>query len=212
VIWLEKAVDALAFVYALLFFPAPFFWLIIHPAIHFWRRFGNRSFWVALPVWAAGAAGLSILAPWLYARRVPRNLFTAVLGALLVSAGWAIGRHVHRVFGLRRLGGLPEMNPSHYPGGVVRTGLYARVRHPRYLEYMISFLGWALLTGATGIFALAIITVLMYSIVASFEERELREHYGEEYISYARAVPRFLPQWPDSLRWRRPPRSPDSGV
>jgi len=193
-------VDALAFVYALLFFPAPFFWLIIHPAIHFWRRFGNRSFWVALPVWAVSAAGLIVLAPSLYASRLPRNAFTASLGALLVVAGLAIGRHVQRVFGLRRLGGLPEVNPSRYRGGVVRTGLYARMRHPRYAEYMISFLGWALLTGAAGIFALAIVTILMYFIVASFEERELREHYGEEYISYARAVPRFVPRWPDRPR------------
>ncbi|HEY6292989.1 MAG TPA: isoprenylcysteine carboxylmethyltransferase family protein [Terriglobia bacterium] len=203
--WLGKAVDALAFVYALLFFPAPFFWLIIHPAIHFWRRFGNRSFWVALPVWAAGAVGLSALAPQLYASRVPRSLFTASLGALLVVAGLAIGRHVHRVFGLRRLGGLPEMNPGRYPGGVVRTGVYAWVRHPRYVEYMITFLGWALLTGAVGIFALAIVTILMYSIVASLEERELREQYGEEYASYAGAVPRFVPHWP---RRRRLPERP----
>jgi protein-S-isoprenylcysteine O-methyltransferase Ste14 len=195
---LERSLDVLAFAYALLFFPAPAFWLIIHPAIHFWRRFGNRSFWIALPVWLVNAVALSVLAPRIYMHRLPRNAFSAVLGAALLIAGLAIGRHVHRVFGLKRLGGLPEMNPGRYPGGVVQTGIYGRVRHPRYLEYMLSFVGWALLTGAAGLFVLAILSVIAYLIVAPLEERELREHYGDEYDSYAREVPRFIP------RLRRP--------
>jgi len=55
-----------------------------------------------------------------------------------------------------------------------------------------------------GIFLLAIVTILLYLIVAPLEERELREHYGPEYEAYARDVPRFLP------RLRRPFR-PQSG-
>jgi len=45
-----------------------------------------------------------------------------------------------------------------------------------------------------GIFLLAILTILLYLIVAPLEERQLREHYGSEYEGYARAVPRFLPR------------------
>ena len=101
---------------------------------------------------------------------------------------------MHRDFGLRRLAGLPEMNPGRYPEGMVKSGIYSWVRHPRYLEYMLSFFGLGLLTGATGIFLLAIVTVLLYLIVTPLEERELREHYGEGYEAYARAVPRFLPR------------------
>ncbi|HUI41638.1 MAG TPA: isoprenylcysteine carboxylmethyltransferase family protein [Terriglobia bacterium] len=191
---LSRVLDALAFVYALLFFPAPFFWIVIHSFIDFWRRFGNRALWVALPLWTANAAALGLLAHRVYAGRLPRNALTVAIGAALVVAGLGIGHHVHRVFGLRRLGGLPEVNPARYPGGVVRSGLFARLRHPRYVEYMISFAGWALLTGAPGNYVLAMATVLMYLIVAPLEERELRRHYGEEYGAYARAVPRFIPR------------------
>ena len=197
-ILLESSLDVLAFAYALLFFPAPIFWLIIHPAIHFWRRFGNRSLWIALPLWLINAAALGVLAPRIYAHRLPRNGFSALLGAALIAAGIAIGRHVHRAFGLKRLGGLPEVNPNRYAGGVVKSGLYGRVRHPRYLEYMLSFVGWALLTGALGFFVLATVSIALYLIVAPLEERELREHYGDEYESYACEVPRFIP------RLRRP--------
>jgi protein-S-isoprenylcysteine O-methyltransferase Ste14 len=191
---LERVIDVAALVYAGLYFPAPFFWLIIHPWIRFWRRFGGRAFWVALPLWTANAVGLILLAPRLLHPRLAHGWFAAAIGAALIAFGLGIGRRVHRDFGLRRLVGLPEVNPEKYAGGVVRSGIYSLLRHPRYLEYMLSFYGFALLTGARGIFLLAIVTTLMYLIVAPLEERQLREHYGAEYETYARAVPRFLPR------------------
>ncbi|HEV2177467.1 MAG TPA: isoprenylcysteine carboxylmethyltransferase family protein [Terriglobia bacterium] len=191
---LQKLVDTVALLYAILYFPAPFFWLVIHPFIRFWRRFGNRSFWIAAPLWLAFAAGLILVRHSLFAARIHRSLWTAIPGALMIACGLWIGRQVHHDFGLRRLGGLPEMSPGRYAGGVVSAGIYSRLRHPRYVEYMLTFWGLALLTGAHGIFVLAIVTVLMYLVVAPFEEQELREHYGAAYDAYARAVPRFVPR------------------
>jgi len=202
--WLSKGIDVAALLYAILFFPAPFLWLIVHPAIRFWRRFGTRSLWIALPLWTFSGTFLVLLRHRIFDERVSRNALTAIPGVALIGLAVWIGHHVHRRLGLQRLAGLPEVNPGRYPGGVVRTGIYARVRHPRYLEYMLTFVGLALLTGAVGIFLLAIITILLYLIVAPLEERELREHYGPEYEAYAREVPRFLP------RLRRPFR-PQSG-
>ena len=202
--WLSKGIDVAALLYAILFFPAPFLWLIVHPAIRFWRRFGTRSLWIALPLWTFSGTFLVLLRHRIFDERVSRNALTAIAGVALIGLAVWIGHHVHRRLGLQRLAGLPEVNPGRYPGGVVRAGIYARVRHPRYLEYMLAFVGLALLTGAVGIFLLAIITILLYLIVAPLEERELREHYGPEYEAYAREVPRFLP------RVRRPFR-PQSG-
>ena len=59
---------------------------------------------------------------------------------------------------------------------------------------MLTFLALGLLTGARGIFLVAIITILLYLFVAPLEERELREHYGRDYAAYAGAVPRFVPR------------------
>ncbi len=205
VAWIQKALDALALAYALLFFPAPIFWLIIHPAIHFWRRFGNRSFWIAAPVWAGCGAVLVLTRQWLFAERVGRNPLTTLIGLGLIGLALRIGHGVHRDLGLKRLSGLPEVNPGRYEGGVVRSGIYARLRHPRYVEYMLTFLGLALLTGAVGIFLLAMVTVLLYYIVAPLEERELREHYGAEYEAYARAVPRFVPRLGRKVQLGPPP-------
>jgi protein-S-isoprenylcysteine O-methyltransferase Ste14 len=192
--WLEKAADALALAYAILFFPAPFFWLAIHPAISFWRRFGNRSFWVALPVWLVLGVTLTLLRGRIFSQRLERNVWTVVLGLGLIGLAYRLDRQVRREFTLRRLLGIPELEPHRNVRGLVRSGIYARVRHPRYLAFMLTFWGLAFLTSALGVFGLAIISVLMYLIVAPLEERELRQQYGSEYEAYCNAVPRFIPR------------------
>jgi protein-S-isoprenylcysteine O-methyltransferase Ste14 len=190
---IEKLIDTLGLIYCLYLFPIPFFWLLIHPAIRFWRRFGNWSFWIAVPVWLVIGTVIILMRGRLFEERIPRSAVTWVLGGgLLVLANW-LGVRIVRDFGLRRLVGVREMNPDRESGGLVSSGIYGHLRHPRYLEYLLELLGWALLTGAVGIFLLAILSVLLYQITAPLEERELREQYGQQYEAYARAVPRFLP-------------------
>ena len=197
---LTTILDVAAFLYALAFFPAPFFWLLIHPAIEFWRRKGNRAYWVALPAWAGMGWALYLVRAPLFAHRLDRGALTWVLGcSVLALVAW-LDRQVFREFSVRRLIGLPEFHPERGGDEVVRAGIYAHLRHPRYLGYILTFFGLGLLTGALGIFALAIVTVLMYVIVAPFEERELRKRYGAAYDAYAREVPRFIPRLRRKLR------------
>jgi protein-S-isoprenylcysteine O-methyltransferase Ste14 len=193
--WILSAVDTLALLFLILLFPIPLFWMLIHPAIRFWRRFGNRSFWMALPVWLVSGIVIVTLRGPLFASRFHRDGFTWLAGVSLLMVALWIDRQTRRVLGLRRLAGLPEMSPGRYPEGVVRAGIYGLIRHPRYLQYMLTLLSLGFLTGASGIFLLAIVSILLYQIVAPLEERELREHYGAHYESYARDVPRFLPRW-----------------
>jgi|GEM_PF-6885912 len=108
--------DTLALIYLILFFPAPFFWLIIHSGIHFWRRFGNRSFWIALPLWAAFAAFLLVERHWIFAHRMEQNPLTAMAGTVLTLFGLWLGQRVHREFGLLRL--------AHWSGRNFCSGIY----------------------------------------------------------------------------------------
>ena len=189
-----RIIDGFALFYLILLLWIPFFWFVFHPAIRFWRRVGNRAFWVALPVWVIFAAGIIIARHDLFAMRVGRNALTWAAGAVLfVVANWLDSQTRH-TFGWRRLAGLTEINPQHRLCGVVRTGVYGRVRHPRYLLYMLMMLSMAFLTGAVAIFLLAILNVLMYQILAPLEERELLDQYGPQYEAYRRSVPRFVPR------------------
>jgi protein-S-isoprenylcysteine O-methyltransferase Ste14 len=193
-IWIDKGLDCVALLYALLMFPAPIFWLAVHPAVRFWRRFGNRAFWIALPIWVICGALLLSLRTRIFGERFHRDSWTWIIGAMtLFAALWLDGR-TRREFGIRRLVGIPELNPFDPRARVVSEGVYSHLRHPRYLQYMLTFWALALLTGAKGVFLLAILTVLLYLIVAPLEERELREQYGQSYEAYSAQVPRFLPR------------------
>ncbi len=195
---LTKTIDWLAVVYAALYFPVPVYWLLIHPALNTWRRVGYRSFWIALPVWVLMGLPLVLMENSLFLYRLPRNAATYGLGAVLLALNFWVSRRVHQKFSFKKLAGLPELNPAHPHRGIVDTGIYARVRHPRYANIILGFIAFGLLTGAAAIFLLAIVTYLLYLIVTPLEERELREQYGSEYEAYVSTVPRFLPSF-----WRK---------
>ena len=74
---------------------------------------------------------------------------------------------------------------------VVDRGLYAIVRHPQYLGYMLLVLGFICLfqnpiIGALGALAIA----LFYGQVVR-EERHCIQKFGKEYEDYVQRVPRF---------------------
>ena len=187
-------VDGVALILLIAIFPIPFFWLVVHPAIDFWRRIGTRSYWLALPVWGVLGTILVVERRWVFAGRVQRSAWTWGLGAgLSLLAVW-LARQVKREFGLRRLVGLPELSPGQAGSPLIRSGVYSSVRHPRYLQCMLTLLAFAAYTGSAVYFSLAILSVLLYQIVAPLEERELRTRYGKAYEDYAREVPRFLPR------------------
>jgi protein-S-isoprenylcysteine O-methyltransferase Ste14 len=186
-------IDYIALFYLVLLLWIPFFWLVFHTAVGFWRRLGNRAFCAVLPVWLIFAAGIILARHELFARRLERNALTwATGGVLFFVASW-LERQTRQAFGWRRLVGLTELHPQHRLCGVIRTGVYARVRHPRYVLYMLMILSMAFLTGALAIFLLAFLNILVYQILAPLEERKLLDQYGPQYEDYQRSVPRFVP-------------------
>ena len=191
---LLRVVDLLALAGLLLLIWIPFFWCLFHPAIHYWRRMGSRALWAALPVWLGFAVGLLLARHWLFAGRLERNALTWTMGGILFFLGAWLEVETRRTFGCRRLAGLPEIHPEHRLRGVVSTGIYGRMRHPRYLLYMLMLLSAAFLTGALPIFLLAILNILLYQILARLEERALLDQYGAQYEAYRQSVPRFVPR------------------
>ena len=172
------------------------FWLLIHPFIHTWRWLG--------PAWTYSIIGtlLVLLTAGLFLIREPLlavdfgtcyPLLAAGLGCLAVAVG--LRRSLHQVpITTRVLVGLPELAPAHYPQALITTGLYARLRHPRYVQVALALLGYALIANYLAIYLVfAAWLIVMYPLVL-LEERELRERFGEAYEAYCRQVPRFIPR------------------
>lgn len=74
---------------------------------------------------------------------------------------------------------------------VVDHGVYAVVRHPQYLGYMMFAGGFALLWQHWGTLLLAAVAVLGFDRQAIGEEAYCLARFGEPYAQYCRRVPRY---------------------
>jgi protein-S-isoprenylcysteine O-methyltransferase Ste14 len=84
---------------------------------------------------------------------------------------------------------------------LILQGPQRHVRHPMYFAVVVLLLGWWLLLDYTFLLFMALLAFLWFNLVViRFEEKELLALYGEEYKTYAKAVPRFLPSL--RRRWR----------
>jgi protein-S-isoprenylcysteine O-methyltransferase Ste14 len=104
----------------------------------------------------------------------PATAIIMVIGILLIIFGW---KRIHES-----------------KGQLVTTGIYARIRHPQYLGFLLLTLGMNL--EWTTIFTLLLwpVLVIVYYRLAKTEDKEVEEKFGEEFRKYKRAVPAFLPR------------------
>jgi len=77
------------------------------------------------------------------------------------------------------------------PGDVVDQGLYAILRHPQYLGYMMLSGGFGFLSQNLIILFLAILSIIFFSLQAIKEEEYCLDCFGKSYRDYLRRVPRF---------------------
>ncbi|MEM9703439.1 MAG: isoprenylcysteine carboxylmethyltransferase family protein [Planctomycetota bacterium] len=175
----------------LTFPPGCLFWLGVHPFAEFWRRAGLvcyatyvtsvyvlwfaaswpwRDFWLGPPVGLgfAGAVGGGVL--------LAGGVGVAVMRTRTLPTAW--------LFGAGQVRG----------GRLLTDGLYAHVRHPRYVEAMLQLAGLVLLSDRLGVASLLLICPAILAAVIPFEEKELARRFGAEYEAYASRTPRFWPR------------------
>lgn len=70
---------------------------------------------------------------------------------------------------------------------------YKYVRHPLYIGWTIAF--WATPTMTIGHLLFAVVLTGYMSLAAIVEERDLVSHFGQQYITYRKRVPMFVPKW-----------------
>jgi protein-S-isoprenylcysteine O-methyltransferase Ste14 len=133
--------------------------------------------------------------PWLLLRRdphPPRFEMPYAFGLLPLALGVAIYLRCAWDFVVTGLGTPAPVDP---PKTLVVTGLYRWVRNPMYVGVLSAVLGQALLLGSLFLVQYAgWVFVAFLLFVVLYEEPSLERRFGQEYLEYRRAVPRFLPR------------------
>jgi protein-S-isoprenylcysteine O-methyltransferase Ste14 len=104
----------------------------------------------------------------------PISTIIIVAGILLIVFGW---KGIHEA-----------------KGGIVTTGIYAHVRHPQYLGFLLLTLGMNLEWTTFFTVLLWPVIIVLYYRLARSEEKYSEEQFGEEYREYKRKVPMFIPR------------------
>lgn len=170
--------------------PIPLFWFVVHPQVNFWRQRHKAAYITGLLLsWPPVTLWLTIYRRSLFRNSLP-PVWQIVLGvALVFFEGWIFWRVKHDLGGAR-LVGKTELSGG---GEIARNGIYARIRHPRYVGSFLAILGACLLAGTSAMWVAAGVWCVLTLIAISLEERELIARFGATYEEYRLRVPRFLP-------------------
>jgi protein-S-isoprenylcysteine O-methyltransferase Ste14 len=114
---------------------------------------------------------------------------------LLLACAIVLRWQMSRQFGIKLLTGLPELAPATYGKRLVTDGIYARMRHPRYVEIAVAFLAYALFSNYLAAYVVFLLSLVWIVLVTRVEEKELLARFGDEYARYCARVPRFIPKF-----------------
>jgi protein-S-isoprenylcysteine O-methyltransferase Ste14 len=138
-----------------------------------WRPIPAMVWEVSNPTLAAALTGLSLM------------------GWVLVFLSTFLINHFE-LFGVRQV----ILNLMGRDGGETKFRtplLYKMVRHPLYLGFIIAF--WAAPVMTVGHLLFALVTTAYILVGIALEERDLVEHFGDEYRRYRARVSMLVPFW-----------------
>ena len=193
---LHSFLDVAGLAVASVYCTIPLFWLVFHPFVQRWRKYGRRAYLVIVPAWgifiaAAFALGWPLRHLHLYDTNLPW-----VLGVLFILAGLSIYQSASLGFDRAKVSGLAELELGRHEQRLVITGIRAQVRHPIYLGHLCEVMGWTLGTGSIALCGLLAFAAVTGVVMIHKEDAELETRFGEAYRHYRNEVPALLPKFP----------------
>lgn len=149
------------------------------------EKTGRGWAWIAVQ---APLFALILWAPPLW--RLPLHEALRWIGLGLILAGGSMGGGA-----VLALGNTMSVFPEPRSGGsLVRTGIYARVRHPIYGGVIIATLGLALWRRSLTGLLLTVLILVFFDLKARYEERRLIKNFPT-YAGYRRQVGKRMLPW-----------------
>jgi protein-S-isoprenylcysteine O-methyltransferase Ste14 len=134
--------------------------------------------------------GFDTLGLW---RSVPSSrVILPIIGIICIGIGLLLMVATIRLFGTVGRGTLAPWDP---PQHLVVRGVYRHVRNPMISGVLFVLLGESLLTASGPLFGWFLIFALINAIyIPLVEEPGLVQRFGDEYRTYKRNVPRWIPR------------------
>lgn len=178
-----------------------------------WRTFGSFSaFLIAMFTEMYGFPfTIYLLSGWLGTKFPGIDFLSHDAGHLLeMMFGWQANPHFgpfHILSNLLIFAGFvllsyawPPLHKAQARGELATTGVYARIRHPQYVAFILIMFGFLLQWPTLLTIAMFPILTIVYIRLAKREEREALAEFGDEYRRYMQRTPAFIP----SLRRHAP--------
>ncbi len=162
-------------VFEILFMISPF-------AIHFYAAYGPTLNF--LHQWPGTAWLTKFYLPHFTETTSPILNAAHVIGMLLIVGG----------LGVFFAGAIPIYWSKVRKGGAVTGGLYSFIRHPQYVGLAITGAGAALVWPRFLVLVTLVVMILLYTLLAEWEEQLCMHRFGDGYREYQRRTGRFLPK------------------
>ena len=187
--------------------PAIVFWLIIHPMVGFWRRVRPGIAYAVVGT-LCGVLGFVFyhFRSQVLGADLGTNWILVFLGAIPYAVSAWISILTKRHLKTRIFAGLQELSDSDSGGVLLQEGVYAVVRHPRYLSVIIGTTGFAMVVNYVGGYLMVLGSIPALFLVVLLEERELAARFGAAFEEYRLRVPAIIPRLP-----KRSEKGPEEG-
>jgi protein-S-isoprenylcysteine O-methyltransferase Ste14 len=145
---------------------------------------------LVIPGFILWRGGFDTLGLW---RSVPSSkVILPTIGIICVILGLVLMIATIRLFVTVGKGTLAPWEP---PQKLVVRGIYRYVRNPMISGVLLVLLGEALLTASLTLFYVLLAAVVINAIyIPLSEEPGLVKRFGDEYLTYKRNVPRWIPR------------------
>jgi protein-S-isoprenylcysteine O-methyltransferase Ste14 len=175
--------------------PLLMFWLVVHPFIRFWRRLGLWwTYGLTLSAMFTGGVAIFLVRGPLLAVDFGENHGLETAGAMALLASVLLRIRVGKRISFPQIVGVPEIDPGGHPGKLLTEGIYAQIRHPRYVQVVLGLAGGALIANYPAAYIAAALWLPGVWIITQLEEKELIARFGKDYEDYRRRVPGFVPK------------------
>ena len=113
------------------------------------------------------------------------HIVAMVAGYLIVFAGASLV-----------VDGWRKIHIARREGRLETSGVYSKIRHPQYTGLFVILFGEGIVHWPTVVSVAAFpIIILIYTLLARREERDMLQEFGEEYRQYIHLVPMLIPHF-----------------